>query len=859
MYPNIPKGLILFLSTFWATSSSFSETLPTGEKIVNGSGVITTSGNTMNITQSSQKLVTHWQDFSIGKKNTVNFIQPSPSAIALNKVLGNNVSVIQGALNANGQVFLVNPNGVTFTPDARINVGGLVASTQNIDTQDFLASNYIFEGQSTNVIVNQGNITATQGGTVALIAAKIINQGTISSQSGNIMMGAGNKVTLDLGGPVKLEVEEGAITTLIEQGGAVHANGGMVYLTTKAVHELATSVINHTGITVAQTLSTGEKGEIVLLGDMDYGTTKVAGVIDASAPNGNDGGFIETSAANIKIANDTQISTKSQQGENGTWLIDPTDFTVSASGGDISGTALSSNLASGNVQIQTTGAGGNLYVNDEVSWSANKLTLTANNNIEINSNIIATGLGSLAFEYGLDSTSGLGSAYSIASGVDVLIPKAENFTWKKGSSGSVNNLYFGNSLIKFDENAGAAITDTGALRQPFYYDDGTSLSRTAGWYKLTYQNYPIDFGIATGGDGSNSWNYNGEVLATNGETSSLTLLDSVKNSLSINIANYDEGVGTLVATTNVNVNETANTIDIINSYTLEQDKKFVRTETTISNNSTTTPLTNVRLWIGTRDDFVGESDKNYMAKGNVSDGFVQIPDQDTQAKAIKITEEIDGTGAAVLFYSTSDGADTVTTGFGKFSKIMQKDPRSSEIITNKIDGSYALFLRMNDLSPNASENLIWYYAAGKASDIESIIQTVADDSNTITSPSLSSPSSPSVENSIPQTTAVSVVQSSAPLTNKIIITPLEINFSNDIGSLDMVQIDSSQVESDTTPLKNGKDKAIDYSTLFNGQSNVSGPLKVFVVDGGINFPSWVSSDFIRSFNQIKVDTQSQKR
>jgi len=796
---------------------------------------------------------------------TVNFIQPSPSSIALNKVLGNNVSVIQGALNANGQVFLVNPNGVTFTPDARINVGGLVASTQNIDTQDFLASNYIFEGQSTNVIVNQGNITVTQGGTVALIAAKIINQGTISSQSGNIMMGAGNKVTLDLGGPVKLEVEEGAITTLIEQGGAVHANGGMVYLTTKAVHELATSVINHTGITVAQTLSTGEQGEIVLLGDMDYGTTKVAGVIDASAPNGGNGGFIETSAANIKIANDTQINTKSKQGENGTWLIDPTDFTVSASGGDISGTALSSNLASGNVQIQTTGAGGNLYVNDTVSWSANKLTLTANNNIEINSNIVATGLGSLAFEYGLDSTSGLGSAYTIASGVDVLIPKAANFTWKKGSAGTVNNLYFGNSLIKFDKNAGAAITDTGALRQPFYYDDGTSSSRIAGWYQLTYQDYPLDFGIATGGDGSNSWNYNGEVLATNGETGSMTLLESVKNSLSINIANYDEGIGTLVATTNVNVTETANTIDITNSYTLGQDKKFVRTTTTVSNNSATTPLTNVRLWIGTRDDFVGESDSSYMAKGNISDGFAQISEQNTQAKAIKITEELDGTGAAVLFYSTSDGADTVTTGFGKFSKIMQKDPRSSEIITNKIDGSYGLFLRMADLDPNSSENLNWYYAAGKASDIENIIQNVADDSSAIISPPATPVPVPvpvpvpTIDSSIPQASAVSVVQSIAPLPNKVIVTPLEINFSNDIGSLDIVQIDSSEVEGDTSSSNNGKDKTIESSTWLNSQNNVSGPLKVFVVDGGINFPTWVTPDFINSFNQIKVDTQSQKR
>ncbi len=632
---------------------------------------------------------------------------------------------------------------------------------------------------------------------------------------------------------------------MIEQGGAVHANGGMVYLTTKAVHELATSVINHTGITVAQTLSTGEQGEIVLLGDMDYGTTKVAGVIDASAPNGGNGGFIETSAANIKIANDTQINTKSKQGENGTWLIDPTDFTVSASGGDISGTALSSNLASGNVQIQTTGVGGNLYVNDTVSWSANKLTLTANNNIEINSNIVATGLG---------------SAYTIASGVDVLIPKAANFTWKKGSAGTVNNLYFGNSLIKFDKNTGAAITDTGALLQPFYYDDGISSSRIAGWYQLTYQDYPLDFGIATGGDGSNSWNYNGEVLATNGEIGSMTLLESVKNSLSINIANYDEGIGTLVATTNVNVTETANTIDITNSYTLEQDKKFVRTTTTVSNNSTTTPLTNVRLWIGTRDDFVGESDTSYMAKGNISDGFAQISEQNTQAKAIKITEEIDGTGAAVLFYSTSDGADTVTTGFGKFSKIMQKDPRSSEIITNKIDGSYGLFLRMADLDPNSSENLNWYYAAGKASGIENIIQNVADDSSAIISPPTTPPTpTPAIDSSIPQATAVSVVQSIAPLPNKVIVTPLEINFSNDIGSLNIVQIDSSEVEGDTNSSNNGKDKTIESSTWLYSQHNVSGPLKVFVVDGGINFPTWVTPDFINSFNQIKVDTQIQKR
>ena len=373
MYPHIIGKSLFFVSTQSFAFSS-SATLPTGGDIVSGSGNITASENAMNITQASPKLVTHWQDFSIGKENTVNFIQPSQSSVALNKVLGNNVSVIQGALNANGRVFLVNPNGITFTSDAQVNVGGLVTSTLDISTQDFLTDNYVFEGQSTSVIVNQGNIGASQDGTIALIAAKIINQGHISAQSGNVLMGSGNRVTLDLGGPVKLQVEEGAIESLISQGGAVHADEGFIYLSAKAVDELATSVINHTGITEAQTLSTGEKGEIILLGDMDYGTTKVTGIIDASAPNGGDGGFIETSAKNIDIKDDTRVTTSSSQGKSGTWLIDPNDFTVAASGGDISGSTLSSNLSSGNVQIQTTGSGGNLYVNDAVSWSANKLT-----------------------------------------------------------------------------------------------------------------------------------------------------------------------------------------------------------------------------------------------------------------------------------------------------------------------------------------------------------------------------------------------------------------------------------------------------------------------------------------------------
>ncbi|MDD2845939.1 MAG: filamentous hemagglutinin N-terminal domain-containing protein, partial [Rhodoferax sp.] len=189
-----------------AVPASWAQSLPTGGSIVAGSGSIATSGTTMTITQNTGKLAADWQSFNIGQGNTVNFVQPSASAVALNRVLGADVSVIQGAINANGQVFLLNPNGVLFTPTAQVNVGGIVATTLNMSTADFMAGNYNFSGASSNAVVNQGNITAvgdgSAGGSIALIAAKVSNDGTLSATGGSVQLAAASDVTLDLGGPV---------------------------------------------------------------------------------------------------------------------------------------------------------------------------------------------------------------------------------------------------------------------------------------------------------------------------------------------------------------------------------------------------------------------------------------------------------------------------------------------------------------------------------------------------------------------------------------------------------------------------------------------------------------------------------
>lgn len=467
-------GAVL-LATVLASGAALAQ-LPTGGEIVAGSGSISQSGTTLTITQDTAKLAANWQSFSIGQGHTVNFVQPSASAVALNRVLGSDISVIQGALNANGQVFLVNPNGVLFTPTAQVNVGGLVASTLDLNTADFLAGTYRFEGISSNAIVNQGNITAASGGTVALIAAKITNQGNLTAEKGNVLIGAGNKVTLDLGGPVKIQVEEGALNALIEQGGAIKADGGLVYLTAKAAGDLVTTVINHTGITEAQTLATGESGEIYLMGDMHHGRIEVAGTLDASAPNGGDGGFIETSAANVQIQPGLVVTTQAEDGKTGKWLIDPNDYTVAASGGDITGAQLSANLASTSITIQSangaTNGNGDIFVNDAITWSSgNILLLRAIRNIEINAPIDASqgSGGILGLAYGLGApAAGNTATYTI--NAPVSLQSGVKFATAFGSDGPDTYFTVVNSQADLQ-----AMTLTGN------YALGSSLTFTGNW------------------------------------------------------------------------------------------------------------------------------------------------------------------------------------------------------------------------------------------------------------------------------------------------------------------------------------------------------------------------------------------
>ena len=402
---------ILLSSSILALALSAHATLPTGGQVVpnSGQGTINSSDSSLTVQQTSDKIALTWDTFSIGEGKKVTFEQPSSTSVALNQVLGSEVSVIQGSLEANGQIFLVNPQGILFSETAQVNTGGLIASTQSLSTEDFLAGNYTFNGTSDQAITNKGNLV-TQG-PVALIAAQIINQGTIEST--NTLLGSGNKVVLDLGGPVKIEVLEGALTSLIDQGGAIRANGGKVYLTAKAAQDLTSqSTINHTGTIEAKTLSTGEKGEIVLLGDMQKGTLTVGGTLDASAPTQGDGGFVETSAATVDMKENLVVTTLSNSGKTGLWLIDPYDYVI----GQTEAATIASALDSTNLTITTNtsnasyGAGpantalGDITVDAPITYTGADpriLTLQAANNIILNKTISSTG-GALTMLFDAD-------------------------------------------------------------------------------------------------------------------------------------------------------------------------------------------------------------------------------------------------------------------------------------------------------------------------------------------------------------------------------------------------------------------------------------------------------------------------
>ncbi|MBV9190563.1 MAG: filamentous hemagglutinin N-terminal domain-containing protein, partial [Betaproteobacteria bacterium] len=297
--------------------------LPTGGQVAAGSAAISQAGAHMDVNQGTPKAVINWSTFNIGSSASVNFAQPSSSSVVLNRVMSSSGgSEILGRMSANGQVFLVNPSGVYFGRTAQVDVGALVSSTLGISDSNFLAGRYTFANNGTAApITNEGTIRAADGGYVAMLAPEVRNQGVIAARLGTVALAAGNRVTLDISGDrlLSLAIDEAALNALVENRGAIRADGGMVFLGARSAGDLASTVVNNTGLIQATSVSMHD-GVIRLEGG-ERGVVADSGTLDASGRGaGEHGGTVKVLGDKVSVSSGATIDASGDLG-GGTVLV----------------------------------------------------------------------------------------------------------------------------------------------------------------------------------------------------------------------------------------------------------------------------------------------------------------------------------------------------------------------------------------------------------------------------------------------------------------------------------------------------------------------------------------------------------
>ncbi len=411
---------VLFTSSVlacMATTHSFAapaaNTLPTGYSVNSGNVAVSTAGANMTIKQNTDKASINWQSFSIGSAASVNIQQNSASSVLLNRVVGNDPSQIFGKLTANGQVILINPNGIVFGKGGSVVASAFTASTFGMTDTDFQNGKYKFNrnGSTAGVTVENGASiqTTTPGGYVALLGASVNNQGEIHTQQGAVVMASGESVALPstltdsvgvpLSGKVRLELTPSTINASVENDGTITTDGGQVLMQAAAVADAVASV-THTG---SIDTSGAQGGAVTLLAD--NGHIKASGSITANSTDANNkggdiivgrdevtgelaattdvsgahleskGGFIETSGSFLKVDG---INVKAKD-----WLLDPTNIRI------VSGTPSPATPSNG-----TQPTGGTQSFQDTAAVAESQIqNTTIQNALNAGTNVtIATGL-----------------------------------------------------------------------------------------------------------------------------------------------------------------------------------------------------------------------------------------------------------------------------------------------------------------------------------------------------------------------------------------------------------------------------------------------------------------------------------
>ena len=295
----------------------------------------------------------------------------------------------------------------------------------------------------------------------------------------------------------------------------------------------------------------------------------------------------------------------------------------------------------------------------------------------------------------------------------------------------------GASDASVSANPRTSINSSGGLEQGFYYNGSV-------WFKLSYATYPLDLALAVGGVGTSEWNINGTIQ----DFASVTLQQRVVECSGFQTVSTSgtiaKGYGTLRSIGRYTFSS-GEIVELERTYTLGSGSRYLRIDETIRNVGTTA-ANNLRFWVGTRDDYIGLNDTNTKTRGNISESgaFSAISSATVQAKALKVTNSTD----EVYFYTTSNvGYITGLDGYGAFQgQVVNKNPATAAVtITN--DGSYGMFRRFPDLSPDQSDTFTWYYVASTAAQATATISDLSTNAR---------PSAPTITGITPSDSQLSV-------------------------------------------------------------------------------------------------------
>jgi filamentous hemagglutinin family protein len=358
--------------------------------------ITNTQGNRTDITgglRRNSALFHSFDRFSIDTNRQVYFANPTGIRNIFSRVTGGSVSNIDGVLGVSGSanLFFMNPNGIIFGPSARLDVSGsFLATTANAlefpDGQRFAATGdravplvevnipigLQIAANAPAMLNNQGNLAVGAGQNLTLTGGTTTHTGTLTASGGTVQV-LGNQVNLVDQARVDVSSPTGGGTVLV--GGDYQGRGSLLNST-------QTTVGSGVSIT-ANATAQGNGGKVIVWSD---GHTQFGGNISAQGgPQGGNGGFVETSGRQtLAVLPSATVSTRAPQGSLGTWLLDPTDLTVQASG--------TATLAGGPPLTNTPAATTTINAATIVAGlNGNNVDLQATNSITVNEAIDASG------------------------------------------------------------------------------------------------------------------------------------------------------------------------------------------------------------------------------------------------------------------------------------------------------------------------------------------------------------------------------------------------------------------------------------------------------------------------------------